>query len=139
SKEMNTSETPQTPESEILRDAYAALNRGDIDGFMGIFGPDVLRVEFEGSPMAGTFRGFDEVREHVIRGRSTWAEGACEPQNYTVIGDKILLSVHVNVRLKTETDRREGDITDGFLFRDGKAIEFRTFTEKSEALKWAKP
>ena len=134
---MNRSETPQTPESKVLRDAYAALNRNDVDGFMSIFDPKILRVEFEGSPMAGTFRGFDEVREHVISGRSTWAEGACEPQHYTVEGDKIIVGVHVRVRLKDKDDWLEGDVADGFLFHDGKAIEFRSFNEESEALEWA--
>jgi len=134
---MNTSTTPQTPESETLRDAYAALNRNDIEGFLKIFDAEIFRVEFEGSPRAGTFRGIDEVREHVIRGRSTWAEGGCEPQRYIVAGDKVILAVHVRVRLKGETDWLEGDVADGFTFRDGKAIEFRTFAEESDALKWA--
>lgn len=128
---------PQTPEAESLRDAYAALNRGDIDGFMKIFDPEILRVEFEGSPRAGIFQGFDEVREHVIRGRSTWAEGGCEPQRYIVAGDKVIVAVHVSVRLKGEADWLEGDVADGFLFRDGKVIEFRTFADESEALRWA--
>ena len=133
---MNSSVTQQTPEAEARREAYAALNRSDIDGFMSIFDPEILRVEFEGSPRAGTFRGFEEVREHVIRGRSTWAEGGCEPQNYTVIGDKIIVTVHVRVRLKDKTDWLEGDVADGFLFRNGKATEYRTFEKESEAMQW---
>jgi ketosteroid isomerase-like protein len=128
---------PQTPEAEALRDAYAALNRNDIEGFLSIFDPEILRVEPDGFPMAGTYRGIDEVREHVVRGRSTWAEGSCEPVRFTVNGDKVVLALHVHVRLKGETNRVEGDMADGFLFRDGKAIEFRSFENENEALEWA--
>lgn len=132
---MNT--TPQTPEAEALSKAYTALNGNDIEGFLSIFDPEIVRVEPEGFPMAGTYRGIDEVREHINSGRSTWAEGACEPLRYTVNGDKVVLALHVHVRLKGETDWVEGDMADGFLFRDGKAIEFRSFENESEALEWA--
>lgn len=40
------------------------------------------------------------------------------------------------VRLKQETDRREGNIADVFTFRDGKAIEKRSFIDSRQALEW---
>ena len=129
---MNT--TPQTPEAEALSKAYAALNRNDIEGFLKDFDPEILRIEFEGSPMAGTYRGIDEVREHVISGRSTWAEGGCYPERFTVSGDKVVVSIHVRVRLKDKTDWIDGHTVDGFTFRNGKIILFRTFAEEHEAL-----
>jgi ketosteroid isomerase-like protein len=41
---------------------------------------------------------------------------------------------HVRVRLKHETEWREGRIADVFTFRNGKAIQFRTFADKRQAL-----
>jgi ketosteroid isomerase-like protein len=124
-------------EIEAIKEAYAALNRGDIEGFVKDFDSQIVRIEFEGTPMAGTYRGIDEVREHVIKGRSTWAEGGCEPTGFTVAGDKVVVSCHVRVRLKDQTDWLEGHTGDVFTFRNGKAVEFRTFTTEKEALEFA--
>ena len=121
----------------ILRDAYAALNRGDIAGFVRDFDPQIVRVEFDGSPMAGAFHGIDDVRAHVAQGRSTWAEGACEPERFITSGDKVIVTCYVRVRLKDQTDWLEGRTADVFTFRDGKVIEFRTFSEENDALEYA--
>lgn len=37
---------------DVLKRAYSALNRGDIEGFVKDFDPEIERIEFEGSPMA---------------------------------------------------------------------------------------
>ena len=124
-------------EAEALRKAYAALNRNDIAGFVAAFDPQIERIEFEGSPAAGTFRGLDAVREHVANGRSTWAEGSCEPERFVVAGDKVVVFCHVRVRLKDQTDWLEGRTGDVFTFRNGKVIQFRTFADAQQALDWA--
>ena len=124
-------------ETEAIREAYAALNRNDIEGFVKDFDPQIERIEFEGLPTAGTYRGLEAVKEHVANGRSTWAEGSCEPEQFIVAGDKVVVLAHVLVRLKDHTDWIDGRIGDVFTFRDGKAIQFRTFGEQREALEWA--
>lgn len=134
---MSGSATSLTQEVEAVRQVYAALNRNDVPGFMAIFDPDVVRVEFEDSPQGGTYRGMDAVREHVEKGRGTWAEGGCEPQRFIVAGDVVIVLVHVRVRLKTETQWREGDVVDGFRFRNGRATEFRSFFDRAKAFAWA--
>lgn len=126
-----------TAETEALREAYAALNRNDIEGFVAAFDPQIERIEFEGSPTGGTYHGLEGVKAHVARGRSTWAEGACEPQRVRVAGDKVVVSCHVRVRLKDQTDWLEGRTADVYTFRNGKAIEFRTFADEQEAFEWA--
>ena len=123
-------------EIEAVKQAYAALNRGDIDGFVKDFDPWIVRVEFEGSPMAGAFHGIEAVKAHVVQGRSTWAEGTCEPKKFVTSGDKVVVLCHVRVRLKDQTDWLEGSTADVFSFRDGKIIEFRTFADEREALEY---
>lgn len=124
-------------EIESIRSAYAALNRGDIDRFVSDFAEDVERIEFEGSPSEGKFRGIEAVKAHVVEGRSTWAEGACEPERFTVVGDSIVVSVHVHVRLKDQTEWIDGHTADVFTFRDGKVIRFHTFFDERKALQFA--
>lgn len=134
---MNELTKPRETEIEILKQAYAALNRNDIDGFVRDFDPQIERIEFEGSPMTGEFHGIEAVKTHVTAGRSTWAEGECSPEQFTVVGDKIVVSCHVRVRLNDQTKWLEGRTGDVFTFRNGKVIEFRTFADEQSALEWA--
>ena len=131
---MNEPTPPLTAEENILRAAYAALNRGDVAGFVRGFDPQVERVElFSGE----CYHGLAAVTEHVARGRGTWAEGECHPQRFLVAGDRVVVLVDVRVRLKNEKDWRTGRLADVFTFRDGRIIEFRSFGDEREGLEWA--
>lgn len=87
--------------------------------------------------MAGEYHGIEAVMEHVIAGRSTWAEGACEPERFVTAGDKVVVCCHVRVRLNDQTEWLEGRTADVFTFRNGKVIEFRTFADERPALEYA--
>ena len=123
--------------TEALRAAYAALNRNDVPGFVAIFDPQIERVEPADFPQGGTYRGLAAVTAHVSKGRGTWAEGGCEPERFIVAGDRVVVFVRVRVRLKDDTDWREGRVADVFTFRNGKATQFRTFADERQALEWA--
>jgi ketosteroid isomerase-like protein len=134
---MRDLDQPLSSEAKILEDAYAALNRNDGAGFVKDFDPTVVRIEPDGFPSTGTYHGIEAVTKHVSEGRSTWAEGGCKPERFIVAGDKVVVALHVRVRLKDRTDWIDARIADGFTFRDGKAVGFRTFLKESEALEWA--
>jgi ketosteroid isomerase-like protein len=118
---------------DAIRHAYDALNRNDIAGFMAMFDERVVRMEFPDSPAGGTYRGRAAVTDHVIAGRSRWAEGACTPERFSVVGGHVIVSVQVRVRLKDETEWRVGQVADLFTFRDGKAIAFHSFATGDQA------
>ena len=122
-------------EIEAVREAYAALNRGDVASFVRLFDAGVERIEeFSGF----TCRGLAAVTRHVAEARATWAEGGCEPQRFCVAaGDRVVAFVDVRVRLKSETQWREGRTVDVYTFRNGKVVEFRTFTDERQAAQWA--
>lgn len=121
-------------EIDAVREAYAALNRGDVAGFIRLFDASVERIEeFSGF----TCRGLAAMTQHVAEGRATWAEGACQPQRFSVAGNRVVVFCDVRVRLKNETQWREGRTVDVYTFRDGKVIEFRTFTDERQAMQWA--
>jgi len=124
-------------ETQALKDAYAALNRNDIPAMVQAFDPRIERIEPADFPAGGTYRGLAAVQAHIANARATWAEGTCEPERFIVAGDKIIVFVYVRVRLKQETQWREGPLADVFTFRNGKAIQFRTFGERQQALEWA--
>lgn len=59
-----------------IKAAYAALNRGDVEGIVKDFDPETVRVEFDGSPTGGTYLGMEAVRRHVVAGLHDDAEPA---------------------------------------------------------------
>jgi len=134
---MSDQTPPLAAETQAIRDAYAALNRNDIPAFVAIFDPQIERIEFPDLPGGGTYHGLVAVTTHLSKARETWAEGSCDPERFTVAGDRLIVSVHVRVRLKHETTWREGRITDVFTFRNGKAIQFRSFVNERQALESA--
>ena len=125
-------------EIETLKQFFAAINRNDMQAITHDFDPQIVRIEPEGFPTAGTYRGISEVQEHVTKGRGTWAEGTCEPERFLVNGDKVVVYVHAWVRLKDSTDWVGGRFADGFVFRNGKITQYLSFGERAEALKWAR-
>ena len=118
----------------MLRAAYAALNRGDVAAFVEMFDPQIERVEPLEFAGGGTFRGIAELTEHFTKARGTWAEGSCEPERFMSAGDRIIAFVQVRVRLKHETQWREGRTVDVYTFRYGKAEECRTVLYEWQAL-----
>ena len=124
-------------ETKALKEAYAALNRNDIPAFVEIFDPQIERIEPDDFPGGGTYHGLAAVMAHISKARGAWAEGSCEPERFLVAGDRIIAFIHVRVRLKHETEWREGRTADVYTFRKGKAVQFRTFVDEQQALEWA--
>ena len=73
----------------------------------------------------------------IVFGRGTWAEGTCEPEKFLTNVDKVVVYLHVWVRLKDSPDWVGGRFADGFVFRDGKITQYLSFGERLDALKWA--
>jgi ketosteroid isomerase-like protein len=124
-------------EIEALKQFFAAINRNDMQAISKDFDPHIVRVEPEGFPTSGTYRGIADVCEQVRAGRGTWAEGNCEPEKFFVKGDKVVVYLYAWVRLNGAADWTGGRFADGFVFRNGKITEYLTFGERDAALKWA--
>ncbi|MEO6392274.1 MAG: nuclear transport factor 2 family protein [Pyrinomonadaceae bacterium] len=123
-------------ETQALREAYAALNRNDVSGFVESFDPEIERIEPDDFPGGGTYHGIDAVKAHVAKGRSTWAEGSCEPERFLIAGNKIVVFLVIRVRLKDRSEFLDGSVADVYAFRNGKAIQFRTFANEQQALEY---
>jgi len=125
------------PEVDALKHFFAAINRNDMQAITRDFDPQIVRIEPKGFPTAGTHRGIAAVQEHVRTGRGTWAEGSCEPEQFLIKGEKVVVYLHTWVRLKDATEWTGGRFADGFVFRNGKISEYRSFGERGQALEWA--
>ena len=58
-------------EIEVVKQFFAAINRNDMQGITKHFDPQIVRIEPEGFPTTGTYRGIAEVQKHVTKG-SDW-------------------------------------------------------------------
>jgi ketosteroid isomerase-like protein len=128
--------TPLAAETETLRKVYAALNRNDIPAVVELLDPQIEWIEPVEYPLGGTFHGRTELQAHLSEARDTWAEGTCEPERFIVAGDRIIVFLHVHVRLKRDTEWIDGDIADVYTFRNGKPVQMRHFSEQEDALEW---
>lgn len=119
--------------TEIVNEIYAALNRNDLSAYLSFFDPKIVRFESFG----GRFHGLEELKANFSLGRDTWAEGSCQPENLITVGNKVVVFVHVKVRLKNKDEWIDGQVTDVFTFEGSKVIEFYSFLNRNEALNWA--
>ena len=124
-------------ETEALKEAYAALNRNDIPATIKVFDPQIEWTEPTEYPGGRTYHGHEGVKAHLSQARGSWADGSCEPERFIVAGDKIIVFVHVQVRLKRQMEWHEGRLAEVYTFRDGKAIQMRAFADRRQALEWA--
>lgn len=118
---------------ETVRSIYDALNSSDISTYLSFFDAKIERYETFG----GRHHGLAELKENFSRGRDTWAEGRCAPEKFIVVSDKVVAFVHVRVRQKGKTDWVDGHVTDVFRFQDTRVIQFYSFADREEALRWA--
>ena len=124
-------------ETGALKKAYDALNRNDIPAMTQSFDPQIEWSLPLGFPRGGTYLGLAAVEALLSESRARWAEGSCEPERFIVAGDRIIVFVHVHVRLKDETEWREGSLADVYTFRNGRIIQVRVFEERGQARAWA--
>ena len=123
---------------QILRELYAAINGNDPDTFVSHFDSEIDWIEPKEYAQGGTHHGIAATRAHMSAARATWAEGTCEPVRFIPgSDDRIVVAVHVRVRLREQAEWLEGDVADVFTFKDGRIVQMRHFPEFDKAVKWA--
>jgi len=136
-KNMDKTTPSLAAETEALREAYAAFNRDDIPATVKALDPQIEWTEPAEFPGGGTYHGHAGVQAYLSQSRASWDEGSSEPERFIVAGDKIIVFVHVRVRLKNSGEWHERRLADVYTFRNGKAIRMRAFADRRQALEWA--
>lgn len=116
----------------LVKQAYAAFGRGDIQGVLDTLHPDVVWTAVIGAsaavPTAGERRGRGAVAEFFAAlGRSMTFE-VFEPREFVAQGDKVVALGHY--RARTGAGRPfESDWVMIFTIADGKVTRFQEFTD----------
>jgi ketosteroid isomerase-like protein len=121
----------------ILRDAYAAFNRGDIAAAVAQLDPDIEWTEPPEFPGGHSYHGRREVAGYLTQSRANWAEGSSEPEQFIPAGDRIVVFVHARFRLNGSTDWQDVRLADVYTFKKGTPVSMRAFADRQEALHWA--
>src|ERR1700749_2310322 len=121
----------------ILRAAYAAFNRGDIDAAVQSLAEDIDWTEPAEFPGGGAYHGREGARKYLTNSRASVAEVISEPEQFIPAGDRIVVFVYARVRPKDSSTWQEVRLADVYLFRDLTPIQMKAFANRQQGLLWA--
>jgi uncharacterized protein len=134
---MDTHAEEMAQEITDLKAAYAAFNRGDIDGAVKPLDPNVDWSEPQEFPGGGIYHGVDGAKTYLTQSRAGADEVHSEPERFIVYGDKIVVFVYARVKPKGSKKEQEIRLADVYTFRNGKAVAMRAFADRKAAVEWA--
>jgi ketosteroid isomerase-like protein len=124
---------------ELVRRAYAAFNRGDIDGALAVLAPDFEYTPSGAIPgVTETYRGPEGFKRFVGWLLDEFDDVQFEINDVIGHDDDQLVFRHTNRgRGKRSGAETRWDVWQVVRFRDGKAVRAHAFTTKEEALEAA--
>jgi uncharacterized protein len=122
---------------EVLRERLGAAVE-DPERFYELLDPDVVwDISDTASPMAGIYRGRDEVRAFYRRWSSAFSDWNYDIERMIEAGDEVIVIVHEHGRGRgsgVEVGMRRANV---WTFEDGKVVLFRSFSSPEAALQAA--
>ena len=120
---------------EIVRGAYAARGRGDLEGLMNAFHPTAVFTlvgDKEALDVVGSVQGHAGLREalggYIATFEFVERDILCE----LVEGDRAVAHSRLVVRYKPKNKVWTTEVLDLFKFQDGKIIELIEFTDTAQ-------
>lgn len=115
---------------QVVKDAYAAFGRGDIQSILNSCAADVVWVSpGEGYlPQAGTFRGHDAVARFFQLVGQNMDFTAFEPRSYVAQGDVVVALGYYRATVKQTGKTFESNWAMTFTLRGGEIAEFQEYT-----------
>jgi uncharacterized protein len=134
---MDTHAEEKAQEITDLKEAYAAFNRGDIDGAVKSLDPNIEWSEPAEFPAGGTYHGVDGAKRYLAQSLAGADQVHSEPEQFLVYGDKIVVFVYARVKPKGGKALQEIRLADVYTFRNGRAVAMRAFADRQAAVAWA--
>src|SRR5262245_9083844 len=122
---------------EIVRSIYEAVNRRDFDAAFRNQAPDVEYTTPPRGPIAGTYRGREELRGVWEEMSTAFETRTYEPEEFIESGDQVV--VVAKARMRPRGSSAEIEVRNGFLrtIREGMVVSMRMFAKPEEALEAA--
>ena len=124
---------------EIARRAYAAFNRGDLEGMVADFAPEFEYVPTGVLPgtLPHSYRGPEGWKEYVSLLESEFYDSQVEVRELVEAGDRVLASLTLRGRGKQSGLEASMDLWQLWSIRSGKLVHGRGFTDRAGALEAA--
>jgi uncharacterized protein len=122
---------------EALRAVYDAVSRGDWDAALRDAAPDFELITPDQNPIAGTYRGPDAIRDFFSELWAAFDEVSVEPGDFLEFGDRIVVSLLMQLRPSDSSSRVEMHITHVWTMRDGRPVRCEVFLRREQALEAA--
>jgi ketosteroid isomerase-like protein len=115
---------------QIVKDAYAAFGRGDIQGLLALLVEDIEWISPGGAlPPADTYRGPAAVAGFFQKLSETVEFSSFEPREFVAEGDRVLVVGFDSWRAKATNRTFEGHWVMAFTVRNGKVTNVREYID----------
>jgi ketosteroid isomerase-like protein len=122
---------------EVVRAAYACLNRGDLDAVLELMHPECEWVEDPRVPGARTRRGLGEIRPYVESMPRFWEGLRVEPERFVDRGDEVFALARLTAYTRRGGPEIDRTFDQMITLRDGKMVRGRWFSTRKDALEAA--
>jgi ketosteroid isomerase-like protein len=122
--------------TELVRQAYAAYGRGDVNGVLACMSPQI-EWEIQGVPaipFTGKRHGTDQVADYFRLAGEQLVVRAFGPKEFIAQGDKVIVLGHGAWTARVTGQDFESDWVHIFTLRDGRIGAFREFMDVHVAL-----
>ena len=122
--------------TQLAQDAYAAFGRGDMPALAEVMADDIEWVnpgDPGDDPLAGTYRGKDDVLGWFGKLAETLDFQTFEPRDFIAQGDKVVSIVYAEATVRSTGRSVVQDEAHVWTFRDGKLARFHIYFDTAAA------
>jgi hypothetical protein len=116
---------------DVVRRAYEAFDRDDLDAVVACFAEDIVWEQAQGLPHGGVYRGREQVRRHVFDPleQEWWEEFAADAHEFIDAGEDVIVLGRYRGRGRGTGRLLDVPFVHVWTVRDGLAVRFRQFLD----------
>lgn len=114
---------------QVVQEAYAAFKRGNIQAILDSLSKDVEWIAPGVEPVAGMYRGPDEVARFFQQVNEISEFSSFEPGEYVAQRDRVVALGHYRATVRNTGRQYDCDWAMVFTFQDGKISKFQEYTD----------
>jgi ketosteroid isomerase-like protein len=120
---------------DLARRGYEAMAAGDLEGVLELIDPDVQLEVLTGRPdLPERLHGHAGFVENIKGLTDVFEDIEIVPEDFVEVGDELVVSIFTSGHGRSSGIRVENRVAHVWTIRDGKAIRFRVYQTKEQAL-----
>ncbi|MEA9391556.1 nuclear transport factor 2 family protein [Acerihabitans sp. TG2] len=114
---------------QIVKDAFAAIGRGDIQGLLALSAESIEWIIPGEWPLAGTHRGHAGLADFFQKASETVETAFSEPREFVAQGDRVLVIGFARGRIKATDKTFEDHFVFAITVQNGKVTNIREYID----------